>query len=67
VLPVIGDSKELFKAEFGHVTFGTNERVNVHKNIAAVDDAVHLMYRIQHHLTTVALSVRMFCNGGSIP
>ena len=53
-LPVVGDSEELFKAELGHVTFSADQRVNVDEYVAAVDDAVHLMNRIQHHLPTVA-------------
>jgi len=55
-LPVVGDSEELFKAEFGHVTFGIDQRVNVHEDVAAADDTIHLMYRVQHHLTNRSIT-----------
>ena len=49
-LPVICDCKQLFEAELSHVTLSSHQRVNVHKNITAINNTVHLMYPVQHHL-----------------
>ena len=49
-LPVIGDREQLSEAELSHVTLKSDQRVNVHEDITAVDDLVHLMDCIQQHL-----------------
>jgi len=51
-LPVIRDCEKLFEAELGDVTLSTDQSVNIYKNIAAINNAIHLMYRVQHHLNT---------------